>query len=57
MARRSLLFNDSDAKGPKVSEVFALTVNETCTRKALDCKFKEIEAKHPRRSTLNSGLS
>ena len=27
-----------------MSEVFALTVNETCTRKALDCKFKEIEA-------------
>ena len=38
------IFDDPDVKGPKVSEVLALRVNETCTRKALDSKCKEIEA-------------
>ena len=40
------IFDDSDAKGPKVSEVLALRVNEACTKKALDSKLKEIEAKY-----------
>ncbi|XP_068721745.1 uncharacterized protein [Montipora capricornis] len=40
------IFDDSDAKGTKVSEVLALRVNEACTKKALDSKLKEIEAKY-----------
>ena len=36
------IFDDSDAKGPKVSEVLALRVNEACTKKALDYKLHPL---------------
>ena len=40
------LLKQQSWKGPKVSEVLALRVNEACTKKALDSKLKEIEAKY-----------
>ena len=44
LAKRSmdllLIFDDSDAKGSKVSEILALRLNEACKKKAKHSKLK-----------------
>lgn len=40
------VFDDSEASGPKICEKLASRVNEACTKKAIESKMKELEAKY-----------
>lgn len=42
----SAVFDDSETSGPKISEKLASRVNEACTKKAIETKMKELEAKY-----------
>ena len=40
------VFDDSEACGPKISEKLAARVNEACTKKVIESKMKDLEAKY-----------
>ena len=40
------VFDDSEVCGPKISEKLAARVNEACTKKVIESKMKDLEAKY-----------
>ena len=40
------VFDDSEVCGPKISEKLAARVNEVCTKKVIESKIKDLEAKY-----------
>ena len=40
------VFDDSEVCGPKISEKLAARVNEACTKKVIESKMKDLDAKY-----------